>query len=206
MRMMRERSDRRLLTSDRLLTGLVYCGRCGARMRYQKWGQKGYKLTCYSQQTSKAYLIHDPDCDNEKPWADEAEEAVVRDFLGRRLEESGGDAEQTEVSPEELLNQQLQIARKKLSRLYSLYADQDDELLLESIEQQRKNIAEINQRILREKALREEQEKKYKTHEKIRQLSEAWEYMTVDEKRAVLREAIERIEIDGARIDISYRI
>ena len=206
MRMMRERSDRRMLTSDRLLTGLVYCGRCGARMRYQKWGQKGYKLTCYSQQTSKAYLIHDPDCDNGKPWAEETEEAVIRDFLGRRLEESGEGEEQTEVSPEEMLNQQLKIARKKLSRLYSLYADQDDELLLESIEQQRKNIAEINQRILREIALREEQERKYKKHERIRQLSEAWEYMTVDEKRAVLREAIERIEIDGARIDISYRI
>ena len=30
--------------------------------------------------------------------------------------------------------------------------------------------------------------------------------MTVDEQRTVLREAIDRVEIDGSRIDISYRI
>ena len=42
--------------------------------------------------------------------------------------------------------------------------------------------------------------------EQIRQLAQAWPHMTVDERRAVLREAIERIEIDGERIDISYRI
>jgi len=40
-----------------LLTGLVYCGVCGAKLRYQKWGNAGFKLVCYSQQISKPYLI-----------------------------------------------------------------------------------------------------------------------------------------------------
>ena len=54
-------------------------------MRYQKWGDKGYKLTCYSQQSSKKYLIRDENCDNPKVWSDEAEAAVIGDFLSRAL-------------------------------------------------------------------------------------------------------------------------
>lgn len=153
MRMMRDRSDRRMLTSDRLLTGLTYCGRCGARMRYQKWGDKGYKLSCYSQQTSKKYLIHDPDCDNIKPWAEEVEESVVGDFLGRTLEEIGQETEEKQISPVEVMENQLQQAQKKLARLYSLYAEQDDDILLDSINAQRKVISELQTRLEREKTL-----------------------------------------------------
>ena len=206
MRMMQDRSNRRLLTSDRLLSGLVYCGRCGARMRYQKWGKKGYKLSCYSQQSSKQYLIHDPDCDNPKPWADEVEEAVVQEFLGRTLERSEAEENTESVSAVDLIKEHLAQARKKLARLYSLYSEQDDDVLLESIERQRKSIADIQARLEREQAMEESAGQRMRAQEEIRQLAQAWPHMTVDEQRSVLREAIERVEIDGSRIDISYRI
>ena len=206
MDMMRERADRRMLASDRLLTGLVFCGRCGARMRYQKWGKNGCKLSCYSQQTSKKYLIHDPDCDNPKPWADEVEEAVIRDFLGRTLEQTGSESDDARPSAIELLQAQLQQAQKKLRRLYSLYAAQDDEILLESIQEQRKNIDLIEQRIQKEEEALADEARKSRLQDAIRELSQAWPHMTTDEQRTVLREAIEKIEIDGDRIDISYRL
>ena len=206
MDMMRERADRRMLASDRLLTGLVFCGRCGARMRYQKWAKNGCKLSCYSQQTSKKYLIHDPDCDNPKPWADEVEEAVIRDFLGRTLEQTGSESDDARPSAIELLQAQLQQAQKKLRRLYSLYAAQDDEILLESIQEQRKNIDLIEQRIQKEEEALADEARKSRLQDAIRELSQAWPHMTTDEQRTVLREAIEKIEIDGDRIDISYRL
>ena len=206
MRMMEDRADRRMLTSDRLLTGLTYCGRCGARMRYQKWGDKGYKLSCYSQQTSKKYLIHDPDCDNEKPWAEEVEEAVVSDFLGRTLEETGDETEEKQISPVEVMENQFRQAQKKLARLYSLYAERDDDILLDSIDAQRKVIDELQTRLQRERRQQEDERTRMQRQEEISQLRQAWPHMTVDEQRAVLREVIERVEIDGERIDISYRI
>lgn len=206
MRMMRDRADRRLLTSDRLLTGLVYCGRCGARMRYQKWGKKGYKLTCYSQQTSKQYLIHDPDCDNPKPWASDVEEAVVADFLQRPLEESGTDEAPDAPSPVDLLEKQLAQAQKKLRRLYALYSEQDDDVLLEAIEAQRKTLSDLQERLDRARAVQADEADRSRKREDIQRLAQAWPRMTVDERRAVLREAVDRIEIDGDNISINYRL
>ncbi len=206
MRMMEERADRRLLTSDRLLTGLTFCGKCGARMRYQKWGNKGYKLSCYSQQSSKKYLIRDPDCDNEKPWAEEVEQAVIDDFLGRTLEETGEEPEENKISPTEVMENQLRQAQRKLARLYSLYAERDDEILLDSIDAQRRAIDELQARLERERRQQADEQARVQRQEEISQLRQAWPHMTVDEQRAVLREAIDRVEIDGERIDISYRL
>lgn len=206
MRMMRDRADRRLLTSDRLLTGMVFCGRCGARMRYQKWGSKGYKLSCYSQQSSKKYLIHDPNCDNVKPWADEVEKAVIQDFLERTLEQSEEMNKTEDVLPSTHIEEYLAQAKKKLSRLYRLYSEQDDDVLLESIELQRKNIHNIQARLNREREMESIAGKRKKEREEIHRLAQAWPHMTIDEQRTVLHEAIDRIEIDGSRIDVSYRI
>ncbi len=206
MRMIDERSDRRILTSDRLLTGLIYCGRCGARMRYQKWGKSGYKLSCYSQQTSKQYLIHDPDCENSKPWAEEVEETVVADFLSRTLETEGAAPKEENISPEELLQERLQQAEKKLSRLYGLYAAQEDDVLLATICEHRRQVEELREKLEKERISQAEAGRRERAKEEIRALAQAWEYMRMEEKRAVLREAIERIDINGEDIDISYRL
>lgn len=68
MKCMLDRSRVRSNTSEYLLTGLMYCGKCGAKMRYQKWGKHGSKIVCYSQQSSKPYLVKDPNCDQDKIW------------------------------------------------------------------------------------------------------------------------------------------
>ena len=87
-RILDQRAARREWTSQYLLTGLLVCGRCGAKMRYQKWGNAGVKIVCYSQQRSKPYLVKDPDCDAPHYWADEIEQKVVEIMMARHVERS----------------------------------------------------------------------------------------------------------------------
>ncbi len=204
--MLADRSSRRMLSSGRLLTGLVYCGRCGARMRYQKWGGAGYKLTCYSQQRSKPYLVRDPACDNPKAWAHEVEEAVLADLFARPLDPDGPGEENPSSSPLSSLQAQREQAARRLKRLYALYAAAEDELLLESIREQRAALEKLEGMLAdaeREQAsLRQLQDRR----RQISELSEAWPLMTKDEQHRVIRELIDRVEIDGEEISISYRL
>ena len=51
-KLMAKRSKNKIKTNSFLLSGLVYCGKCGNKMRYQKWGKKGHalgNLSCYCQ-------------------------------------------------------------------------------------------------------------------------------------------------------------
>ena len=59
-----------------LLTGLLVCGVCGAKMRYQ-----GGHIYCYSRQKSKAYLVKDPNCNNESHNVQDIENAVLTIFF-----------------------------------------------------------------------------------------------------------------------------
>ena len=92
MENLRSRSVKKLFTSEYLLTGLLYCGKCGAKMRYQKWGKTGCKIVCYSQDKSKTHLIKDPDCKNARLWADDVEDTVVRDLFRFCVEKREDDA------------------------------------------------------------------------------------------------------------------
>lgn len=70
----------RAADGGKLLTGLLVCGHCGAKMRYQKWGKAGDRLVCYSRDKSKPHLVHDADCPNRGVMAREVEEVVQRDL------------------------------------------------------------------------------------------------------------------------------
>lgn len=203
--MLEQRSENRLTQSERLLTSLVWCGRCGARMRYQKWGDKGDKLSCYSQQTSKKYLIRDPNCDNPKPWAREVEQAVLSDLFSRALanDEPGEQAESESLA--DLLETQRAAARKKLARLYALYAAAEDEVLLESIQAQKKALERLEKRMERAQSAQSEAARREERKKHIRSLADAWPLMTLDERRSVLRELVERVEVDGDSLRVSYR-
>lgn len=197
------RSRNRAGESSHLLAGLVFCGKCGARMRYAKWGNKGWKLYCYSQQRSKLYLVHDPDCDNEKVWADEVEDAVIKDIFTLSLADSGIKSETFDEMS--FLLKQRTVLQQKIRRLYELYAKDGDEMLLDMLSEQKKQLKDTEIKIssLQENAKKREEE--LSTKEYIKDIKDAWKYMQNREKQTVLRRLIDKIIITNGDVDIFYR-
>ncbi len=183
-------------SSPHLLAGLVFCGECGARMRYQKWGKKGYKLVCYSRQSSKPYLVHDPHCKAEHVWADEVEDEVMRDLFTMAVESEG------EVIPKKATPSSERL-EKKLIRLYELWSEGDD-ALLSVIEETKKKLEKLK----REEEEKEKRERsrleRHKKAKKISGLSEIWDELEMREKRAIVRSVIDRIVIISGKINIYY--
>ncbi len=202
---MRLRSSVRRFSSGHLLNGLVYCGRCGARMRYQKWGSHGYKLSCYSQQSSKKYLIRDAACDNPKPWAEEVEQAVADDLGARALEETGDETVSQNASNAGL-EAKISETQRRLRRLYALYAAAEDELLLESIEEQKRLLQTLEDQVADEQRRIADDRAQKQRRERYRTLAQAWPDMTGEERQSVVRELIERVEIDGENVTVYYRL
>lgn len=202
---MEERSGKNLHSEVNLLTGLVYCGRCGAKMRYQKWGKKGHKLVCYSRQGSKPYLVRDPDCTQEYVWADEVEAAVSEDLFRFSAEKTLESGAETEKGVLELLRGQLAHAEKKLKRLYSLYSEGEDDALLEIVREQRRETDAIREKLTLEENRRALSNKRKKTLRQITSLKEIWYAMTPMEQRAIIDQLIERVTVTGQTIQIQYK-
>ena len=186
--------------SHYLLSGLIYCGVCGARCRYQKWDKKTgeCKIVCYSHQKSKSYLVKDENCDNELYWASDVEEAVISELF--KLSFLGNDninKNEPYFDPTASLLIELSKERKKLSRLYDLLDDEglEDDILKDKIIKTRVKISDIQ-------SMLKDAEKQSKITNKInkakvilRTISSTWEHMSREEKQTVCRELIERIEI-----------
>lgn len=210
MALMKDRSKRHIVSeTTHLLTGLVKCGVCGAKMRYSKWGKQGYKLTCYSQQTSKKYLIKDPTCDNERFDAAGVEQRVL-EYLFRITQgatNAESDIDETErVEIAEILQDRYNELNKKLKRLYILYAEENNPTLAEVINDVKSEMASVNDQIAAEeqKGFWTKEIKKRKSE--LKDLSNMWDYMTDIERRKAIRLSIKEIRIIHDHIDIDCYI
>ena len=208
MALMLDRSARRFVsTTDHLLTGLVYCGKCGAKMRYQKWGKAGYKFVCYSQQRSKLYLVRDPDCDNTRPWADELEAIVIGDIF-RMTEQnmSAPDEGDSSVDVLDVLRDQHDAEAKKLKRLYRLYSDASDDTLLELISESRSALKAVETNIKLEEERGLLSMNVHRARQELRSIADIWEYMTVHEKQNAIRSIVDKITVTGDATHINYKV
>lgn len=208
MRCMLERKTIKASTSNYLLTGLVYCGKCGSKMRYQKWGKKGNKLVCYSQQKSKPYLIKDPDCTQEKIWADEVEDIVVKSIFefadNYKSDSSGFLIPENTVS---LLKEQRDAINRKIKKLYNVYAEEEeDDMLLDIINDLKKQSSIIEKKI----EINEKDEiAKKRRNEKIQTLAtvnDLWEYMDAKQKKNIIRKLVNRVEINDNNVHIDFSL
>lgn len=200
------RSGRRAHDSRKLLSGLVYCGKCGARMRYQKWGKAGDKLTCYSQQKSKQYLVRDPNCDNEKAWAEDVEYIVVDAILKRSMKARTESEQQSpEKSALDVLNGQLVSHKRKLSRLYGLYSDGDD-TLLEEITRQKDAIDRVEREIEREREAGSIAKEIAKKRERIKDVKELWPLLSGADRRKLVLLFVDRVTVTNSSVDIDFSI
>jgi site-specific DNA recombinase len=208
MRCMLERKFVRANTSEHLLTGLLHCGKCGAKMRYQKWGNKGCKLVCYSQQKSKTYLVKDPNCEQERVWADEVEGEVVQAIFA--FANNYKPSETESLAPGDtlsLLYEQQTSLNKKIKKLYNIYAaEEDNDILLETIEELKKKLSSINQQIeLNEQddiVLARRQEKT----ELLLTVRELWDTMDVRQKKHIVRKLVNKVVITDSHVHIDFSL
>lgn len=206
MRLMEERARGKLTSAHCLLAGLIRCGVCGAKMRYQKWGKHGYKIYCYSQDKGKPHLRRSDHCDNYKIWADELEETVICDLFSMSSKVAEGNEGRDGSSIVSLLEKQVERLSKKLKNLYNLYGENADDALTETISQTRAELDETKQRLEKLKSEKMTGERAREVWKKLDSAEAAWEYMTVEEKQNVLRSCIEKIVITYNNTEIYYKI
>ena len=206
----RRRSTKNVVTSQYLLTGLVYCGKCGAKMRYQKWG-KGLKLWCYSQQTSKPSLVKDPDCSNERCNALELEQLVVEDLLRLCDDVPTQPTGIVQLSKKQSsgvsrIQAQYDILATKIKRLYNLYGESGDPLLLQTINEAKTELETVSRMLENEKASASAIQNVVERQEAMRNLRDRWGSLSMREKQRVLRLCIDRITVTDGAVDIAYAL
>jgi Site-specific recombinases, DNA invertase Pin homologs len=207
MDMISDRSRKNLTTAKSLLAGLIYCGVCGAKFRYQKWGKQDYKVYCYSQDKGKPHLTKNVQCDNIKVWANDVESVVISDLfkMARTIINDESDDTQSE-NIAGILERQYELTAKKIKNLYNLYAQNEDDLLLQTIEENQAELAKLSAQINSERQRGDEYEKSRTEYKRLLTLEDAWQFMTVQEKQNVLRSFIDKIIITYEKIDAHYKI
>lgn len=207
MKCMLDRKVVRANTSDHLLTGLIYCGKCGAKMRYQKWGNNGHKLVCYSQQKSKPYLVKDENCDQEKIWTDEVEDIVIKSIFEFANNYKPSKTESLiQEDTTSLLIEQQQSLNKKLKRLYNIYAESGDDILLETINDLKKQIDHTNKQIALETKNAIICARRKEKTEALNTVSDLWNDLDGQQKKVIMRKLINKITITDNNVHIDFSI
>jgi len=203
---MLSRSVTRPSDSNYLLTGLLYCGKCGAKLRYQKWGKYDCKLVCYSQDKNKPHLIKDPNCNNERHWAAEIENAVIQDLFAFSLRQKKTiNVKEASQSVVELLNKQYDEISKRIKRLYGIYSGGSDEILLETINEYQKQLTDIQGQIRIEQERNSVGGRMKNIHKTLSTLKETWEYMTRQEQKNIVRNCVNKIVLTDKQAEIFYK-
>lgn len=198
--------------SNYLLSGLLHCGQCRAKMRYQKWNKNcECKLVCYSKQKSKPSLVKTDACDSEYFWASDVEEAVIAElFRMTYLANEEQKKSITYIDPTEALARERKTAAQKLSRLYDLYGSSDgseDDILAEKIQAAKDRLRQLDAQISSEEEKKKISRKIEKAKAIFRNLESSWPHMTDKEKQSVCQELIDRVVIhkDGF-VDVHLKL
>ena len=188
-----------------LLSGKVYCGHCGAKYRYQKWGKR-LIMYCYSQQKSKPRYIKDPNCNNKRWDTFEVEDAVLEELFKMSLDldlfkktfniatvnvknEYKGRLEEITKQIKNLLNNiangiAVEETNNKINELEK-EKETIEEKLIESDQKEKDNKVSLNM---------------------IKNLKATWFEMDFDEQRRIIEHLIDKVIVNDNEINIYYNI
>lgn len=190
----------------RLLTGIVYCGYCGARMRYMPFGKKGHKLWCYSKDKSKPYMNKTNDCPNESCWAKEIEDIIVNDLftVSTNLNDDDFKKKHPIIDPLEEYKKEIEATEQKIRRLYSLFSETEDRVLVGMINENKEKLQLLKSQYEAEQTNGASTKKIHSVVKRLTTIKDAWPYMTDLERQQIVRDCIERVEIKNDCVIIKY--
>ena len=188
-----------------LLSGKVFCGHCGAKYRYQKWGKR-LIMYCYSQQKSKPRYIKDPNCNNKRWDTFEFEDAVLEELFKMSLEL-------------DLFKKTFNIATVNVKNEYRTRLEEITKQINNLLNNIASGIAvgETNKKInelekeketIEEKLTQSEQKEKDNkvSLNMIKNLKATWFDMDFDEQRRIIEHLIDKVIVNDNEINIYYNI
>lgn len=195
--------------TNHLLAGKIICGQCGAKYRYQKWGNTDVKLYCYSQQTSKKNLIKDSNCKNKKFYDYEIEDVVIKDLMNISLNELefSKKLNMIDVSSITVKKDRIKQIDKQITNLINFIATNISGIGLDVTKKKIEQLQEERLRI--ESEIKDEKRRKSKKdalRDRLDGIKDAWPTMTFDEKRNLITAVIDKIVVDNYNIKIYYKL
>ena len=188
-----------------LLSGKVFCGHCGAKYRYQKWGKR-LIMYCYSQQKSKPKYIKDPNCKNKRWDTFEVEDAVLEELFKMSLDL-------------DLFKKTFNIATVNVKNEYRTRLEEITKQINNLLNNIASGIAvgETNKKInelekeketIEEKLTQSEQKEKDNkvSLNMIKNLKATWFDMDFDEQRRIIEHLIDKVIVNDNEINIYYNI
>lgn len=188
-----------------LLSGKVFCGHCGAKYRYQKWGKR-LIMYCYSQQKSKPRYIKDPNCNNKRWYTFEVEDAVLEELFKMSLDL-------------DLFKKTFNIATVNVKNEYRTRLEEITKQINNLLNNIASGIAvlETNKKInelekeketIEEKLTQSEQKEKDNkvSLNMIKNLKATWFDMDFDEQRRIIEHLIDKVIVNDNEINIYYNI
>ena len=106
---------------------------------------------------------------------------------------------------QEILQKDYEKASLKLKRLYNLYGQNGDELLMQTITENRDELEKIRKRIEDEKESQLVSGRQAEKKIRLKDIKTAWEYMTMQEKQFLVRQCVDKIVITDNKADIYYQ-
>lgn len=188
-----------------LLSGKVYCGHCGAKYRYQKWGKR-LIMYCYSQQKSKPKYIKDPNCKNKRWDTFEVEDAVLEELFKMSLDidlfKKTFNIASVNVKNE--LKARLEEIKKQINNLLNFIASGI------AVDETNKKITELEKEKeqIEEKLLSSDKKEKDNkvSLNMITNLKTTWFDMDFDEQRRIIEHLIDKVVVNDNEINIYYNI
>jgi len=202
---MKKRQKVKTPTSKYLLTGLLQCGECGAKLRYQKWGKYAVKIVCYSREKSKQYLIKDKHCPLPPIDSEYIESSVLEEIFKIKTDKIESSKATKDNILDVLYGQQKQI-ENELKRLYTLYSKGEDEILLTLIYEGKDRLDIIKKNISKEEDKGLISIEREKLLQKLNNVESIWKFISIHEKQQFIRSIIERIVVSRDSIEIIYKI